>query len=471
MVRVGAGGDDYSTGTSGGDTGTDGDGGSSTTGGGSIPGAPDPAPDPEPAPEPSGGGGVVDRVTSTVGATVSDVSAVADDVGGTVTDTIDDVQGGVNRVEETLPGPTGAAFATGVGVAAVPEPTPITETTGAAIAGGAALAGGAVLASRAIRDRGSELEIGDRVTSELGIGQQSQDVSELEVGERTTSEVGVGDAGPTETEVGLGSTTTVDEIQIDDGDGFGVSAGTAVGSGAGTGTGLGEDIGPTIDAPDEPSIDQTGEDTATGGDTGTIDRDPVRFPANEGATGTAPDVVDQQVPDFDPTDAFGLGTAVGGGALVNEGAFGLDTSRETNTATGGGDVSIAEPPADDTIGGGTTAGPGTETGATEQPTQAQELLTATTTTPAAQAPAEPFGSPGAQSFATPEVSAFENQVVEPTTTGPTGQGEGRRRRPRRLDRGDDDEDGTPGLLFAQDSDEFGSGLLSGDEALDRFLGR
>lgn len=508
---------------------------------------------------PSGGsdptrdsGGVVDRVTSTVGETVSGAGTVADNVGSTVTDTIDGVQSGVSRVEETLPGPTGTAFATGVGVAAVPEPTPVTETTGAAIAGGAALVGGGVLASRAIRNRGSELEIGERVRSELGVGQQNQDVTEVGVGERVTSEVGVGETGPTETEVGLGSTTGVSELDVvGTGSAGGLNAAQQIGVGGTTGEVTEEDpeqddveIADPIDDTNDiarqafeqqqyevqeiygdeqfesvperervespgPFNDAGGAGIAGSGEPETfgereetfaerfnrfieddqpqqVNRDPVRFPADEAASGTAAGVLEQEAPDFNPGERFGLGTATGAGAAGDLLIGGVDTNGtgEQSIDPGVQYDPLGSGAVDDAsgVGSGTEPSPGsnvddavdtdggTDTGPADQAAPAQTAIT--TATPAAQAPIQGVGSPGSQSFSTPELSTFESQPAEPTTTVPgPGGGQGRRRRPPRPGPDDGPDDDPQPFAFAQDSDEFGSGILSGSEAVDRLFGR
>jgi len=558
-----------------------------------APSASPPTPAPEPDP-PSGGGssgGVVDRVTSTVGDTVSGAGNVADSVGGTVTDTIDTVQGGVNRVEETLPGPTGTAFATGAAVAAVPEPTPVTETTGAAIAGGAALVGGGVLASRAIRNRGSELGIGERVTSELGIGQQNQDVTEVGVGEQLTSEVGVGETGPSTTEVGIGSTTSVSELDVGAGGSQAtISAAEQVGIGSPTGEASEvdsedeqveiedpiddtgeiarqtfeqkqyevqeiygneqydsvperervENPGPFNDARDA-GISGAGEPETFGNreetfgerfnrliqddDPGQVTRDPVRFPADEAATGTAPSLLEEQLPEFSDPGATSVGTATGvGGAtdLILAGGdeqggdtgpdtiadevtgAGIDPTTGDNPASGsdpfdasaiedqlGGPIGGGELPADATgintgndTGSGSgndidndtgsdtgndtdnDTGPGSETGLGTEAVPVETTVTATQ--PQVQTTnqvTEPIENQLQSEF------GQANDYSGPTTPGnPTGSGDPPRRRPR-PDPKPDDSDAPQPLVFAQDSDSFGSGILSGAEAVDRLFGR
>lgn len=142
------------------------------------------------------------------------LSGVEADSPGGNDSVLDTVTEPVDNVRDTLPGRTGEAFAAGAAVAAIPEPTPITEGVGTTVAAGAALTGGAILAGRAVRDRSGELEIGERFPNELDTGRPQRDVSELEIGTGSGPEVEPGDTTPQPTEVGTGSGVTRSEIEI-----------------------------------------------------------------------------------------------------------------------------------------------------------------------------------------------------------------------------------------------------------------
>jgi len=476
---------------------------------------PGPAPDPDPPSDGGSGGsddsgGVVERVRT-------GIDRVASGAGDVVSDTVDagqnvaePVTSSVDTVSDTLPGRTGEAFAAGAAVAAVPEPTPVTETTGAAIAGGAALVGGGVLASRALQERGGELGVGERVTNELGVGQQNTDVSEIEPGSGVTSEVGVGQVAPTATEVGLGSVTDVSELDV---------GGTAsdVAINAAQQVGIGEQVGQedsftigrdtiddveqTSDIDEQEQLTQIREELErrqefareNGEQFRDPTRDPVRFPGDEAATGTAPGVIEQQVPDFSGGDATTLGTATGargatdpflGGSDFDTGSagddvtdptalantFGVGTDAGSDTGTGDGTLGGTE------TGGGTVTDPATGTTtaettltATQSATEtaqlqasglASETLTATqTATDTAQAQQSALES----QLAEPTLTQVETQVVEPTDFGsPTAQAD--RDRPRREEPEPDPDDDPAAAVFGIDADAFGSGILSGSDA-------
>lgn len=104
------------------------------------------------------GGGVIDEAKDAAGEvrdTAGDVKEAASSAVDTATETGEELAGG---------GTAGKVAAAGVGIAAIPEPTPITETTGAVIAGTAI--GGAVAYDAARR-----AEIG---LPDLGVGGNTQ---------------------------------------------------------------------------------------------------------------------------------------------------------------------------------------------------------------------------------------------------------------------------------------------------------
>lgn len=438
-----------------------------------------------------GGGGVTDRISS-------GIDAVTSGVGGAVSD----VQSGVNRVSDTLPGPTGKAFTAGVALAAVPEPTPVTETSGAAIAGGAALVGGGVLASRALRRRAGEVGVGERVRNELEVGQSRQDVSEVGAGAtQTTTEIEPGATGPSTTEVGLGSTTAGSEIDVGTGGDTGAGPTINVAQQLGIGEQSGQQIGQeeetfTIGRDTIEDVERTGdleeaerqrqireelerrqEFVREDGNTGQIQRDPVRFPADEAATGTAPGILEQVGSDFSPGEGEALGTAVGAGATtpdflagdrVSDDVTGVGTDPTSGTGlkdplasqTGAGTLGETGPTTTTETGGVTDSA--TDTG-TDSGT---DVLTDTTTVQAsatAQPQAQAVTEATPQQFAQPEVTTFETQVSEPTQPG-TSTGQGSRRRPRRDEPDLETDDDPFSATFGIDEDEFGSGILSGQQA-------
>lgn len=471
-----------------------------STGGGSpsFPGGSDPGPadnDPDPSPGPSTGGGspsfpggsdpeppepeatTIDRVTGGV----SDVVDSGIDAGQNV---VSDVQGGVDRVSDTLPGATGTAFAAGAGVAAIPEPTPVTETTGAAIAGGAALVGGGILASRALRNRGGELDVGERVQNELDVGQSRRDVTEVEPGTRVGSELEPGAAGPTTTEVGTGATVSGSEIDVPSATSGGFEDTLGIGA---TGVQIGReeqpgDGQPTITRDDligeEPDIDQPGPSIREQQRREELTAPERDFPTGESTVigrQTASEIADQvQEPSIETT-ATGFGTGVGVAGVRDPLLGGNDRADEDVTGVGIDPTSLgntfgtpgSEPDAPIDTGTGTEGG--TETGTGTEPVQ--EPLTATTVVNDVMGtqPQTEAVETTAEQFANPEVTAFESPTVEATAPG-TGVGNNTSRRPRDPDPEEESDDEPVPVGFGFDADDIDSGLLSGDEAADDVFG-
>lgn len=467
----------------------------------------------------SGGGSQTERVTSGVDAVTSGISNVVDNSIDAGQDAFRTVESNVNRVGDTLPGRTGEAFVAGATLAAVPEPTPVTEVSGAAIAGSAALVGGGVLASRALRNRdGSEVGVGERVRNELEIGQSRQDVSEVGVGGGvgSTTEVPPGRTGRMTSEVGLGSTTTVSELEVGEGDdqptGPTINVAEQLGIGQQRGQQVGQQEEPfTIGRDTIEDVERTGEleeaerqrqireelerrqeFVREDGTPGQINRDPVRFPADEAATGTAPGILEQVGSDFNPGRSDALATGVGAGATtpdflggdrVSDDVTGAGTDPASGAVTGiqnpyGDALGIGaqtEPTADTTTttdtGGLTDSG--TDTGTDTLTDTGSGVLTDTTTveaTTTAQGQAQAVTEATPQQFAQPEVTTFETQVTELNAPG-TSLGQGSRRRPRR-DEPDPENDEEANLLaFDTDTDAFGSGILSGSDAVDSLFDR
>ena len=441
------------------------------TGGG---GSPEPEPDPVRS--------RVDQVTSGVGDVVDSGVSGAQDV-------VSDVAGGVDRVSDTLPGATGTAFAAGAGLAAVPEPTPATEISGGAIAGGAALVGGGILASRALRDRGGEVGIGERVGNELEVGQSRQDVTEVEPGTRVGSELEPGATSPVPTEVGVGSTVSSSEVDVPSGTDSGLDdvLGT---TGVQIGREEGVDDGTTITRDDligeQPDIDQPGpsiREQQRREDLTAPERD---FPTGESAVigrQTASEIADSVQEPSVETTATGFGTGVGfgqgtdpflgGGEFDDEPADGTierpvgGTGVRPDALTG----PTTEPDTPTDVGTGTEPIGGTGTGTDTGTEPVQEPLTASTvvsdvagTQPQAEAvEATP------QAFASPELVAFESPTVEVTGPG-SGLGSGQGRRPRDPEPDEENEEQPDPVGFGFDADQFGSGLLSGEAAADDVLG-
>jgi len=124
-------------------------------------------------------------------------------------------------------------------------------------------------------------------------------------------------------------------------------------------------------------------------------------------------------------------------------------------------------------GTGTGSGTGSGTGGGSLTGQGSEVLTTETAATAAQTAAQPAQTQDAVSeqLATPDAFAFEEVTPEGVETpSATGNSSSRDRRPRFDEPAQDDDDGAT-FAFAQDSDEFGSGILSGAEAVDRLFGR
>lgn len=446
-----------------------------------VGGSGDPSAAPEPAPAP------VETRVNTVTSGVSDTVSAGIDAGQ---DVASDVSGGVDRVEETLPGATGTAFAAGAGLAAVPEPTPVTEVSGTAIAGGAALVGGGVLASRALRD--SEIDVGERVRNELEVGESRRDVTEIEPGANRISELEPGTTSPVPTEVGVGSTVAGSEVDVptDSGTGLDDTFG-ATGVQIGREEAVDDDTTITRDdlVNDLPDVDQPAPSIRERQRREELTAPEREFPTGESAVvgrETASEIADGvQEPTFDqPTTAFGTGVGfgqatdpfLGGGEFDDEpGVSGID--RVYGGPRGVRPETLTEPstepitPEDVGTGGGTE--PITDTG-TDQPT---DTATATTNVEAQLLAAETAvgtqpALEEAAGFAEPELTAFETQVAEPTVTEvPTNPGDPTRdRRDPSLPTPDEDDEEQPFEVGLR-ADELDSGILSGDEALRNFLGR
>jgi len=367
-------------------------------------------------------------------------------------DALGGAQSTVDDVSDTLPGRTGEAFAAGVGVAAIPEPTPVTEGLGTAIAGGAALAGAGILASRAVRD--SELDVGERVTNELDVGQSRREVSELTPSSGRVSELAPGDTTPTTTEIGVGSRVGGSEIDVP-------TETDAPGTIATTGLQIGreqeavDEEEATItrdDLVDElPDVDQPGPSVRE-----QIRRDDLQTPAREFVTGESAVVGREEVgqsaivgsgtasqiseavqePAVEPSaSALGVGVGVGSasdpllagaeedrpaatdpfdavrervlGETATETATGVDTAPQTDTATAGASAtdSRAEP--------------------VVEPIEEVFAETTVEATEAVETTAEPLATPTEVATETPTAD-----VAPPSTTGRTRE----RERPRlRLD--------------------------------------
>jgi hypothetical protein len=447
------------------------DPGTGTGGGG---GSPEPEPDPVRS--------RVDQVTSGVGDVVDSGVSGAQNV-------VSDVAGGVDRVSDTLPGATGTAFAAGAGLAAVPEPTPATEISGGAIAGGAALVGGGILASRALRNRGGELDVGERVRNELDVGESRRDVTEVEPGANRISELEPGTTSPVPTEVGVGSTVAGSEVTVPTDSDTGLDD-TFGATGVQIGREEGVDDGTTITRDDligeQPDIEQPGpsiREQQRREDLTAPERD---FPTGESAVigrQTASEIADSvQEPRVETTaTGFGIGVGfgqgtdpfLGGGEFDDEPAAGTierpvgGTGVRPDALTG----PTTEPDTPTDVGTGTEPIGGTGTGTDTGTEPVQEPLTASTvvsdvagTQPQAEAlEATP------QAFASPELVAFESPTVEVTGPG-SGLGSGQGRRPRDPDLDEEGEEEPDPVGFGFDADQFGSGLLSGEAAADDVLG-
>jgi len=171
-------------------------------------------------------------------------------------------------------------------------------------------------------------------------------------------------------------------------------------------------------------------------------RDPFVFPGDSGAVGTQPGT--------ESGTGLGEGVGTGFGTGVGSGVFsGVDTGSDVF-----GDAGLG-------LGDRTDTGIDTGLGQRQAQLQLPELLRATApTNQTAQTPASTSSA-----FGTPTTGT-------PTTTVPTGPGRPTtRRRPRRPDDDDDREDEL--LLFGieSDSDEFVSGILSGEAAARGLFGR
>lgn len=444
----------------------------------------------------SSGGSADDGVSDTV-------NSAYDTAAGGVSSAVGGVRSGVNRVSDTLPGRTGEAFALGAGVAAIPEPTPVTEVSGAAIAGGAALVGGGILASRALRNRRGEIGIGERVTNELEPGRGRQDVSEVGVGGAAQSapEVLPGSSGPSATEVGVGSRTGGAEVGVPD-----LTAAQLIGRQ----TTEEEEEEFTLDRESIDDVEQTSdleedeqmrqireelerrqqfvrEDSPTRGQP---TRDPVRFPADEAATGTAVGLGEQLEPDLDAgAGSLGVGTGAGGmagdfvggledrrtqrgmGATTDPGLVsddvlgtGTDPTSGNEYAIGIEETSIGNP-AD--VGGETDvgtmtevdSGTGTGTGELTATTLEESTLTGTQQV---QALAQEQAAPVQDEFVQPEVTAYENIFAEPTLYE-NGFDDGDERRDRRGFPDFEGEGDSEPDRFGTDDDVFGSGIASVDD--------
>lgn len=457
----------------------------------------------------SGGssGGTTERVTARVNRSSGGVGGTVDTGVDAARDVFSDVQSGVGRVSDALPGRTGTAFTAGVGLAAVPEPTPVTEVSGAAIAGGAALVGGGILASRALRRRSGEIGVGERTRSEVEVGQSRQDVTEVGVGgSQTTTEIEPGATGPSTTEIGIGATRGRPEVDISTGDsqtgGPSINVAQQLGIGQQSGQQIGreeetftigrntiDDVERTDELEEEERMRQirdqlerrqefVREDTPGRG----LNRDPVRFPAEEAATGTTTGLGEQLEPDLDINPEGALATGVGaagttpdffgGGERASDdvAGTGIEPSSgsgllpEAGTGTGGASTFEADTTTDVGSGTGTGTGTGGDVG--------QEILTDTTTvtqTTTAQAQSQALGEATPQAFAQPTEAVFETQVVEPTGAG-SGIGQGTPpRRPRDIPEAEGSDD-SPTTVLDTSEDEFGSGILGGSVAAKSVFG-
>lgn len=412
----------------------------------------------------------------------------------TVSSGVERVRSGVNSVSDTLPGGTGTAFAAGVGLAAVPEPTPATEVSGAAIAGGAALVGGGVLASRALRERGGELGIGERVTNELDTGQSRRDVTEIGVSTGTSAEFEAPSSPePVGTEIGVPQRapgSSAGEVPV-------ARTGQQVGVGQQPAREIGDER-TTITRDDLEGFERTDElDEAerqrqireelerrqefVRDDSPTRDgtRDPVRFPADEAATGTAPGLAEQLEPDFDVGREPAFGTAFGAGSGTDRFVGGFETD-EVAGGAGGFAGGAIDRTAIDTLGGqptGTRPEPGRETGGGTDTTGVTDTGTdtggvtdtETTTQLAAEAAVGSQTATPTQTDVFAEPTAFEEVFVEPVEAGfGSGSGTPTRDRPRRpVDEFERDDDA---IAFDTDVDDdrFDTGFLSAEDALGGF---
>ena len=402
--------------------------------------------------------------------------------------------------------PGGSVAAAGLGVAAIPEPTPATETAGLAVAGTALGVGAGIEAARqsevsvpdSLRGTPSEIDAPTQPRFQSEIGVPAGDVTRTEIdrptrSQRRQSEISVPADRSAPSEVSVPTVDAAQQVGIGqerpgqrrEDEEFIIGRETI------------EDRERTSDLEEGERMRQIREElerrqefVRDDGETFDETRDPVRFPADEGATGTAADLREQLRPDFDVTPEQSLGVGVGGSGLRDEFLAGVEEDqRQTTTSQTRGGIGQEpitpgfEPaqtptaPETDTDVGGTTdtgadTGVGADTGsATSETTATAVEASLSIGTQQSQALAQQQTDAVSDQFAQPEQTAFEQQFSEPTQVGQqTGQGRTQRDRPR-VPFGDGDSEESDPFAFETDDETFGTGFLSGGEAVEDLFGR
>jgi len=283
----------------------------------------------------------------------------------------------------------------GLAATGIAAPEPATTGAGTAIAAGTAAAAGA----SAVRDR-AEIDVPDRVETErpeittpveadvqpaeLGVDQASVDVTEIEVGDDRTAvtpaELGVGD--PTDTPA------EVDAPDVD---------AAAIVDQPGTIDGPGDFI-----TPDAPSIDRepmSEQETETGTSPTVVDREPVRFPAEEAFEPSVSESFEEDTIEFEATE-FETGT---GQATRADPRAVAAPEAETFADVEAGAFEATEPGFEPTAETTPLTGPTTATTPATATDVAFEAPTVTETTPVEQGLPAEFAQPTefAQEFSTP----------------------------------------------------------------------
>ena len=393
--------------------------------------------------------------------------------------------------------PGGTVAAAGLGVAAIPEPTPATETAGLAVAG-TALATGAVVegvrrSEISVPSRGSDTSQSEIETptnqqpqqSEVGVG--SGDVTQTEIQtpvnpQQRTGEVSVPQTRDQTGEVSVPAIETAQQIGITQ------QPDQQIGQRRDEVVLDRETIDDVerADELDEPErlrqireeLERRQEFVREDQPLENPERDPVRFPADEATVGTDESLVDSFEPTFEPTadepttvtETTPPGDDIIAGIEQDvDGPSGTQFTDPTGTQfTDTTGTQFTEPTVDV---GGETSIPGIDVGPVETTgTQTREQVV--TATQQQQAVAAQQAEAQAEAFAQPEQTALAEQFAEPTQVA---QQTARTRQPRDPPRppipGVEDGDEEDPFGFAIDDDTFDTGFLGGDEAFEDAFGR